>query len=98
MMDLQLSDVATVRVSRGRLVWAPALAAALAAVGLAMHWDGRDLAGQVFRSDVIRQYGFVLWNNRWYGGHALSGYSVIAPALGALVGPLVLGAASCVAS
>ncbi len=98
MMDLQLTDVPALRVSRGRLLLAPAIAAALAAVGLAMHWDGRDLAGQVFRADLIRHYGFVLWNNRWYGGHALFDYSVIAPALGALVGPLVLGAASCVAS
>ena len=35
-----------------------------------------------------------MWNNQWFGGHALLGYSVLAPALGALTGPIAIGAVS----
>ena len=38
--------------------------------------------------------GLSLWDNAWYGGHHLLAYSVLAPALGALLGPRLLAAAS----
>jgi hypothetical protein len=52
----------------------------------------------VFRADLVRRDGFVIWNSQWFGGHPLLGYSVLAPALSALTGPLALGAVSGVAA
>ena len=42
-----------------------------------------DLAAQTFRSDLFSSHGFLLWNDYWYGGHYLPGYSVLFPPLGA---------------
>jgi hypothetical protein len=65
------------------LIWAPPTA---------------DLAAQTFRADLFSQHGFLLWNNFWYSGHYLPGYSVLYPPLGALIDPRVLGALSAVAA
>ncbi len=51
-----------------------------------------DLAAQTFRSDLFASHGFLLWNNNWYGGHYLPGYSVLFPPLGAALGPRLVGA------
>ena len=42
--------------------------------------------------------GSSIWNSQWFGGHALLSYSVLAPVLGALTGPIALGAISGVAA
>ncbi len=73
-----------------------------AAVGVAV-WlivDPRtpDLAGQVYRASLFREVGFVVWDGRWYGGHAIPGYSLVFPPLGALVGVRAVGAAAVVVS
>ena len=83
----------------GRRAWltagiSPTAAAALAIAILALGWKGSDLPAQIFRADLIKRYGFVLWNMQWYGGHPTLDYSVISPALGALVGPMALSAVS----
>src|SRR4029077_334458 len=83
----------------GRRAWltagiSPSAAAALAIAILALGWKGSDLPAQIFRADLIKRYGFVLWNMQWYGGHPTLDYSVISPALGALVGPMALCAVS----
>ncbi|MDQ1461931.1 MAG: hypothetical protein QOI08_3415, partial [Actinomycetota bacterium] len=75
-----------------------AVAGVLAILAIALGWRGSDLPAQIFRAELFRQDGFVVWNSQWFGGHALLGYSVIAPAISALFGPLVLGALSGVAS
>ncbi len=72
----------------------PTAAAALAVAILALGWRGSDLPAQVFRADLVKRYGFVLWNMQWYGGHPTLDYSVISPVLGALLGPMVLCAIS----
>jgi hypothetical protein len=59
-------------------------------------WRGSDLPAQVFRSELVRRDGFVVWNSQWFGGHAVLTYSVLSPVLGALIGPVALGAISCV--
>jgi hypothetical protein len=51
-----------------------------------------DLAAADYRSDLFSDVGFTLWDNGWYGGHHLPAYSLLAPALGALLGPALLGA------
>ncbi len=55
-----------------------------------------DLAAQAFRSDLFASHGFLLWNNYWYGGHYLPGYSVLFPPLGAALGPRLVGALAAV--
>lgn len=55
-----------------------------------------DLAAAGYRSELISRAGFTLWDNGWYAGHHLLAYSVLAPALGALIGPQPLAAAAAV--
>jgi hypothetical protein len=75
-----------------------AVATGAALLAIALGWRGSDLPAQVFRAELFREDGFVLWNSQWFGGHAMLGYSVIAPAMSAAVGPLALGAVSGIAS
>jgi hypothetical protein len=74
------------------------VAGGLALLAITLGWRGSDLPAQVFRAELFRKDGFVLWNSQWFGGHALLGYSVIAPAISAPIGPLALGALSGIAS
>ena len=46
-----------------------------------------DLAAQTFRADLFASHGFLIWNDYWYAGHYLPGYSLLFPPLGALLGP-----------
>ncbi|HWX74413.1 MAG TPA: hypothetical protein VNZ05_03850 [Solirubrobacteraceae bacterium] len=55
-----------------------------------------DLAAASYRSDLFGRVGFTLWDNGWYGGHHLPAYSLLAPALGWLIGPRLLATASMV--
>lgn len=57
-----------------------------------------DLAGQVYRMHLFALDGFSLWDNNWYGGHYLLGYSLLFPPLAALLGLRLLGAIAVVAS
>ncbi len=67
-----------------------AVAAPLIAVYLVLAPPSGDLAAATYRGDLFARVGLVLWDNGWYGGHYLPGYSVLAPALGALVGERLL--------
>jgi hypothetical protein len=53
-----------------------------------------DLAAAAYRSNLFSRVGFTLWDNSWYGGHHLLAYSLLAPALGALIGPQLVAAIS----
>jgi hypothetical protein len=79
-----------------RLPPAWTIAAALAVVYLILAPTSPDLAAASYRSSLFSSAGFTLWDNSWYGGHHLLAYSVIAPALGALIGPRLLAAISMV--
>ena len=57
-----------------------------------------DLAAQLFRSELFAAHGFLAWNNYWYGGHYLLGYSLLFPPLGAAVGATVAGGLAAVAA
>lgn len=87
----------------GRLLWRHpwALTAVVAGVLLALPTlggpvTGGDLAAQQFRAWLVGHHGAVLWDNYWYSGHPLAGYSVLFPPLGSLLGTRVLGALACV--
>ncbi len=73
-------------------------AALLALLYLLLEPSSADLAAQTFRSDLFAAHGFLIWNNYWYAGHYLPGYSVLFPPLGAALGPRVVGALSAVAA
>ena len=79
-------------------VTACAVAAALALFVAVMGWRGSDLPAQLFRVELFRRDGFVLWNSQWFAGHPTLDYSVLSPVLGALSGPIALGAACGIAS
>jgi hypothetical protein len=57
-----------------------------------------DLAAQLFRCELFAAHGFLAWNNYWYGGHYLLGYSLLFPPLGAAVGASAVGGVAAVAS
>ncbi len=80
--------------------WALALAVAapLAVLYLVLDPPSGDLAAATYRSDLFARVGLTVWDNGWYGGHYLPGYSLLAPALGALVGNRVLLALCTVAA
>jgi hypothetical protein len=71
----------------------PTLAAALiAAVYVIVAPRSEDLAAHLLRAKLFATEGFGLWNNWWYGGHNVLGYSVLFPPLGALLTPQVAAA------
>ena len=75
------------------------VAAALAALlYLVFEPSSADLAAQAFRSDLFSAHGFLIWNDYWYSGHYLPGYSLLFPPLGAAIGPRLVGAISAVAA
>jgi hypothetical protein len=85
----------------GRLraaAFAALLAGALAVTYLLVAPQSADLAAQVYRAGLFSRAGFLLWDNAWYGGHPLLGYSVLFPPLGALIGVRLAGAISVVAA
>jgi hypothetical protein len=79
-----------------RLARAPAwtLTAGLGLIYVILAPPSPDLAAASYRSYLFSVNGLSLWDNAWYGGHHLLAYSVLAPALGALLGPRLLAAAS----
>lgn len=72
------------------------LTAALCSVVLALPISGPDLAAQEFRTWLFRNHGALLWDNQWYSGHLLPGYSFLFPPLASMMGARVVGAIACV--
>jgi len=72
---------------------APALLAmaVLLAGWFVWHPPSPDLAAQVYRTHLFSTSGFSIWDNGWYAGHYLLGYSLIFPPLGSLLGIRVTG-------
>ena len=76
--------------TRALPAWTITAALALAYVIVAP--PSTDLAAAGYRSDLFSRAGLTLWDNGWYGGHHLLGYSLLAPGLGALLGVQALAA------
>jgi hypothetical protein len=70
----------------------------MCAVALVIDPRTVDSAAHFYRSDLFAREGFTLWNNNWYGGHHTPAYSVLFPPLGALLGPMIVGAIEAVAA
>lgn len=77
---------------------APLIAALLAAAWVLVNPRSPDLAAQVYRVNLFRQAGFAIWDNNWYAGHHLPGYSLVFPPLAALVGLRLVGVLAVIAS
>jgi hypothetical protein len=75
-----------------------AVGALLAVAYLLLPPLGTDLSAQVARADFIRDAGFAPVDLRWYGGTVQYGYSLVAPAVMAVLGVRVTGAVALVVS
>ncbi len=73
------------------ILLATGLAAVLSAIYVAWQPQTLDLAAQVFRADLWDRSGWVIYDDAWYGGHTVPGYSLLYPPLGAWLGPVALG-------
>jgi hypothetical protein len=82
----------------GGAPWGLVTAAVGVAVWLAVDPRTPDLAGQVYRANLFREAGFLLWDSRWYAGHAMPAYSLLFPPLGAWLGVRAVGAAAVLAA
>ncbi len=51
-----------------------------------------DFAAQTYRAALFERFGFTIWDNNWYGGHHLPGYSLVFPWLALLLGIRLAGA------
>ncbi len=72
--------------------WAPTLVAAAFAIGyVIVEPPSLDLAAHLLRAKLFRAEGFGIWNNWWYAGHHVPGYSVLFPPIAALLTPQVAG-------
>ncbi len=70
----------------------------LCGLSLALGLTGPDTPAQEYRVWLFKHGGATLWDDQWYGGHTVPGYSVLFPPLGALFGVQVLGCLAGVAS
>ena len=68
------------------------VAAALAGVYLVLAPSSVDLAAHLFRAEMFKEQGFAVWNNYWYGGNEVLGYSVLFPAVSATLTPQLAAA------
>jgi hypothetical protein len=72
------------------------VAAVLAGAYLITQPTGADLPAQLLRTKLFGVEGFGIWNNWWYAGHNLPGYSVLFPALSLFTTPQLMGATASV--
>ena len=72
----------------------PALLSACVLVGAWLVLDPRspDLAAQTYRATLFEHFGFTVWDNNWYAGHHLPGYSLVFPWVALLLGMRLVGA------
>jgi hypothetical protein len=78
---------------------APVIAAGtLAAIYVIVSPPSLDLAAHLFRARLFSAEGFGIWNNWWYGGHHVPGYSVLFPPLAAALSPQLVAAVASTAT
>jgi hypothetical protein len=72
------------------------VAGAFAVVYVIVSPPSLDLAAHLLRAKLFSSEGFGVWNNWWYGGHHVPGYSVLFPPIAAALTPqLAAGLAAC---
>jgi hypothetical protein len=85
------SPIATRSASAHERTLALSVAAILGTAWMLIGPKTADLAAQVYRVGLFSREGFTLWDNAWFGGHHLPGYSVLFPPLGSLIGARTVG-------
>jgi hypothetical protein len=75
-----------------RLPLALPLACVLVGAWLVLAPRSPDLAAQTYRATLFESSGLTLWDDNWYAGHHLPGYSLVFPWLALLVGMRLVGA------
>jgi hypothetical protein len=95
--DPALSQLAAIGTARTRTAAGGAFVSLLASafvVGLWSAWQPHtaDLAAQVYRIGLFERAGWTLWDNNWFSGHTVPGYSLLTPWLMARTGIGVAGA------
>lgn len=76
--------------------WLLTLAVSLLTVAFRLR--GTDMPAAEYRALLFRSHGLVLWDDQWYGGHHLLGYSLLFPPTAGVFGVSAVGIASCVLS
>jgi hypothetical protein len=74
------------------------LTLALGIVIVALLRLGPDWPAQEFRAYLARHDGLTAWDDQWYGGHALPGYSLLFPPVAAALGAAATGLIAAVGS
>ena len=74
------------------------LAAGIGVVWLLVAPNSPDLAAQAYRTRLFEEVGFAVWDDNWYAGHHLPGYSLVYPWLSMLVGMRLVGVLALLAS
>ncbi len=85
------------RVRADRLLALP-VAGVLLALWLIADPRTPDLAAQVYRVGLFEHLGFSVWDEHWYAGHYLPGYSLLFPPLALLLGLRLVAVLSVLAS
>jgi hypothetical protein len=75
-----------------------AIAAALSAVYVIVSPPSLDLAAHLFRAQLFGREPFGIWNNYWYSGHHIVGYSLLFPAVSWLLTPQLAAALAATAT
>jgi hypothetical protein len=85
---------------RGGIQITPVIAGLAVALAGWLVWrpPSPDLAAQVYRAKLFSTAGFSIWDNAWYGGHYLPGYSLIFPPLASVIGVHWTGVAAVMCS
>jgi hypothetical protein len=73
----------------GKRIAPAAIAAAFAIVYVIVSPPSLDLAAHLLRAKLFSVEGFGIWNNWWYAGHDVPGYSVLFPPIAALLTPQI---------
>lgn len=79
-------------------LWPLVVAGVLSLVYLIASPLTADHGAQVFRVGLFETDGPAVWNNHWFGGHHLPGYSVLSPAIGSWIGFRAMGVISVLGS
>jgi hypothetical protein len=75
-----------------RISLAMVLACVLVGAWLVLAPRSPDLAAQTYRATLFEHSGFTLWDDNWYAGHHLPGYSLVFPWLTLVLGIRLVGA------
>ena len=94
MIAAPMDSLRSVRVDAGGAAARLSLLASVVVIALWSVLQPRtaDLAAQVYRAGLFDRAGWTLWDNNWFGGHHVPGYSLLTPWLMSHAGIGVTGA------